>query len=140
MEETVNQRIRTLLKINGLSVTAFCKELALPQTTINKQINGDSKISLDTIKSFLTYFPRISADWLINGVGDMYSEPKCSTEAKSEIEKIRNARLVQVAHGDNNNQNIANADTLQREVEFLKQRIADKDEEIKFLRNLIAKQ
>ncbi len=80
MEVSVNQRIRTVLQNNNLSITAFCKELSLPQTTINKQINGDSKLSFDTIKAFLTRFPDISADWLINGNGEMLSTAATATE------------------------------------------------------------
>ena len=62
------------------------------------------------------------------------------------------AHLVQVANGDNNNQEISpeelkqENDALKRENEALKkdignleQRIAEKDEEIKFLRSLLAK-
>ena len=149
MEESVNQRIKTVLRKKSLSITAFCKELSLPQTTINKQINGDSKLSFDTIKSFLTRFPDISADWLITGVGDMYGNGQ---QHHNVYVNSDGAHLVQVANGDNNNQEISpeelkqENDALKRENEALKkdignleQRIAEKDEEIKFLRSLLAK-
>ena len=142
MEESVNQRIRTVLRKKSLSITTFCKELSLPQTTINKQINGDSKLSFDTIKSFLTRFPDISADWLITGVGDMYGNGQ---QHHNVYVNSDGAHLVQVANGDNNNQEIS-PEELKRENEALKkdignleQRIAEKDEEIKFLRSLLAK-
>ena len=91
----------------------------------------------------------ISADWLISGTGEMSAD---NQQHHNVYVNSDGAHLVQVANGDNNNQEISpeelkqENDALKRENEALKkdignleQRIAEKDEEIKFLRSLLAK-
>lgn len=55
----------------NLSVNAFAQKIGANQVTINQQMNGDRKISLDTIMKIVNSFDIISTDWLISGKGDM---------------------------------------------------------------------
>ena len=141
-ENAVRQRIKEVLQKNDLSVTAFSKEVGLPQATVNRQLMEDNKVSLSTIKSFLKRFPRISAEWLLNGVGDMccgVPDEQLEREIAEETGRVQSI-------GDNSNHNTQTmADSaLTKENELLKERIQEKDkaleeknEEIKFLRSLI---
>lgn len=141
-QNNVNQRIKDVLQKNDLSVTAFSKEVGLPQATVNRQLMEDNKVSLATIKSFLKRFPKVSAEWLLRGVGDMccgIPDEQLEREIAEETGRVQSI-------GDNSNHNTQTmADSaLTKENELLKERIQEKDkvleeknEEIKFLRSLI---
>lgn len=141
-QNNVNQRIKEVLQKNDLSVTAFSKEVGLPQATVNRQLMEDNKVSLSTIKSFLKRFPKVSAEWLLRGVGDMCC---CVPDEQLEREIAEETGRVQ-SIGDNSNHNTQTMtdSALTKENELLKERIQEKDkvleeknEEIKFLRSLI---
>lgn len=135
-QNNVNQRIKEVLQKNDLSVTAFSKEVGLPQATVNRQLMEDNKVSLSTIKSFLQRFPRISAEWLLKGVGDMC----CSDMSDEELQRQVDEANARGQHsGDNSSHNTQtmteNNDVV---IGMLRDQLAEKNEEIKFLRSLIA--
>ena len=81
MFATINQRINAILDtVYGGNVTAMEKGAYIPRTTINS-IVGSSKTSpgfnviakIGEISS-----PRISMEWLVRGVGDMFLDEKDS--------------------------------------------------------------
>lgn len=72
MKEDVAQRIREVLTNKSISITFLSKEIGIIQTTLNRQLKGETQLSAVTVKAFLDYFPDISPDWLITGKGEMY--------------------------------------------------------------------
>ena len=140
--EDINQRIKEVLQKNDLSVTAFSKEVGLPQATVNRQLMEDNKVSLSTIKSFLKRFPKVSAEWLLRGVGDM-----CCGVPDEQLEREiaeETGRVQGIGDNSNHNTQTMTDSALTKENELLKERIQEKDkaleeknEEIKFLRSLI---
>lgn len=141
-ENAVRQRINSVLEKEKSSIYALSKETGVEQTKLNRQLSGTSRLSFETIKVFLQRFPRISAEWLLNGVGDMCC---CVPDEQLEREIAEETGRVQ-SIGDNSNHNTQTmADSaLTKENELLKERIQEKDkvleeknEEIKFLRSLI---
>lgn len=135
-QNNVNQRIKEVLQKNDLSVTAFSKEVGLPQATVNRQLMEDNKVSLSTIKSFLQRFPRISAEWLLKGVGDMCCSDISDEELQRQVDEA-NAKSQHI--GDNS---VHNTQTMTESndvvIGMLRDQLAEKNEEIKFLRSLIA--
>lgn len=141
-EDAVRQRINSVLEKEKSSIYALSKETGVEQTKLNRQLSGTSRLSFETIKVFLQRFPRISAEWLINGVGDMccgVPDEQLEREIAEETGRVQSI-------GDNSNHNTQTmADSaLTKENELLKERIQEKDkaleeknEEIKFLRSLI---
>ena len=140
--EDINQRIKEVLQKNDLSVTAFSKEVGLPQATVNRQLNGDARVSVGTIKAFLLKFKDVSAEWLLRGVGD-----ECcgvpDEQLEREIEE-ETGRVQSIGDNSNHNTQTMTDSALTKENELLKERIQEKDkaleeknEEIKFLRSLI---
>lgn len=82
METTIIQRIKKLIDANNMSITSLSKKINIVQTTLNRQLNGDtSSIPIGTIEAILHYFPEISAEWLLRGEGAMI---KGDNEAKVE--------------------------------------------------------
>lgn len=140
--EDINQRIRKVLKDKDLSVAAFSREAGIEQTTLNRQLNGGSKVSVGTIKAFLLKFKDISAEWLLRGVGDM-----CCGVPTEQLEREiaeETGRVQSIGDNSNHNTQTMADSALTKENELLKERIQEKDkvleeknEEIKFLRSLI---
>lgn len=140
--EDINRRIKKVLADKSLSVAAFGRETGIEQTTLNRQLNGGSKVSVGTIKAFLHRFKDISAEWLLRGVGDMYCgipDEQLEREIAEETGRVQSI-------GDNSSHNTQTMtdSALTKENELLKERIQEKDkaleeknEEIKFLRSLI---
>lgn len=134
-EDTVRQRINNVLEKEKLSIYALSKETGVEQTKLNRQLSGTSRLSFETIKVFLQRFPRISAEWLLNGVGDMccgVPDEQLEREIAEETGRVRRI-------GDNSSHNTQtmteNNDVV---IGMLRDQLAEKNEEIKFLRSLIA--
>lgn len=67
MQEELKNRIRLILKRYGINVNQLSLQIKRPQTTLNKQINGEAKVTIDTITAILSYYDEITADWLLMG-------------------------------------------------------------------------
>lgn len=141
MQNDVNQRIKKVLQENNISIAAFSKDVGLPQPTVNRQLSDDNKVSITTVKSFLSRFPRISAEWLLKGIGD-----ECCGIPDEQLDReIAETNRGNIIAGDNNHHNIQTTN-VEKENELLKERIQEKEqiineknEEIKFLRSLLTK-
>lgn len=133
--EDINQRIRKVLKDKDLSVAAFSREAGIEQTTLNRQLNGGSKVSVGTIKAFLLKFKDISAEWLLRGVGDM-----CCGVQDEQLEREiaeETGRVQSIGDNSNHNTQTMTDSAIAKENEMLRKSIEEKNEEIKFLRSLI---
>ena len=141
-EDAVRQRINSVLEKEKSSIYALSKETGVEQTKLNRQLSGTSRLSFETIKVFLQRFPRISAEWLINGVGDM-----CCGVPDEQLEREiaeETGRVQSIGDNSSHNTQTMTDSALTKENELLKERIQEKDkaleeknEEIKFLRSLI---
>lgn len=133
--EDINQRIRKVLKDKDLSVAAFSREAGIGQTTLNRQLNGDARVSVGTIKAFLLKFKDISAEWLLRGVGDMCCGVP-DEQLEREIEE-ETGRVQSIGDNSNHNTQTMTDSAIVKENEMLRKSIEEKNEEIKFLRSLI---
>lgn len=146
MEATVKERVIRFLQENDITISAFERKIGVSNGYMRQLRNSPKPAVIDRI---FTAYPQLSKAWLLAGVGDMYGNGQ---QHHNVYVNSDGAHLVQVANGDNNNQEISpeelkqENDALKRENEALKkdignleQRIAEKDEEIKFLRSLLAK-
>ena len=130
----INSRIELIISdLYGNRKSAFAKTIGVSPTVVENIVGKRRTAPSFMVMEKICANANIDGNWLILGEGE-----------RLKTADLPHCGMVQVAHGDNNNQNIANADTLLREVEFLKQRITDrekslaeKDEEIKFLRGLV---
>lgn len=87
MENSIIQRIKSVIEYYDMSVTALSKKIGVVQQTLNRQISGDGAMSLSTIDKILSCFPEISAEWLMRGEGSMIKgESNVSNEIKRKIE------------------------------------------------------
>lgn len=77
-------RIKTLVNAKARSVREFAELIGVKQVTLNQQVVGDRKLSLDVIWAILNSFEDISAEWLLRGVGNMYKNAEASTDSEEE--------------------------------------------------------
>lgn len=89
----INQRIRLIMKANGLSASAFADALNVNKSSVSHVLSGRNKPGLDFLEKIINEFPNVNASWLITGEtregdfkpGGMKSVRK---EATKEIEYI----------------------------------------------------
>jgi hypothetical protein len=73
MEATIYQRVKLVLEDKSISVNALSKQINVAQATLNPQLRGDRTLAANIVEKILTAFPDVSAEWLMRGVGTMYS-------------------------------------------------------------------
>ena len=73
MEVTIYQRIMLILEDKQVSVNALSKLVDMSQTTLNTQLKGERALSANVVAKVLVAYPDVSAEWLMRGVGTMYS-------------------------------------------------------------------
>nr|WP_297003656.1 hypothetical protein [Prevotella sp.] len=73
MEVTIYQRIMLILDNKQVSVNALSKLAEMSQTTLNTQLKGERALSANVVAKVLSVFPDVSAEWLMRGIGTMYS-------------------------------------------------------------------
>lgn len=71
MEDSVKQRLRGFLKEQNMSINQISLNANYPQSTLNKQINKETSMSLSTLLVLLDLFSELSAEWLLRGEGNM---------------------------------------------------------------------
>lgn len=73
MEATIYQRVKLVLEDKSISVNALSKQINVAQATLNPQLRGDRTLAANIVAKILDVFPDVSAEWLMRGVGTMYS-------------------------------------------------------------------
>lgn len=73
MEATIYQRVKLVLENKSISVNALSKRINVAQATLNPQLRGDRTLAANIVEKILTAFPDVSAEWLMRGIGTMYS-------------------------------------------------------------------
>lgn len=71
MESIVIQRLRKVIELKRLSVTALGKLIGIHPSTLNRQFNGESAMTLSTLEAFLQHFKEVNTEWLLRGNGNM---------------------------------------------------------------------
>lgn len=96
MEDLIIQRIADIIASKRLSENSFAKQIGSNQRTINQQLRGDRKLSLETVCNIIYSFEDISAEWLLRGEGSMNK----SEEKNSDIHIMYETSLKQILSRD----------------------------------------
>jgi len=71
-DTTIYQRIKEVLKYEKISVNCLSKTFDMVQTTLNKQLRGDTPLPITTFILVISVLSdSISLDWLLTGEGSM---------------------------------------------------------------------
>ena len=73
MEVAIYQRVKCVLEDKSISVNALSKQINVAQATLNPQLRGNRTLAANIVEKILEAFPDVSAEWLMRGVGTMYS-------------------------------------------------------------------
>lgn len=133
MEETIKERVIKIAKHKGLTQSGLERECNLSNGYIRNIRATPSQKIIDRI---LKRFPDISLRWLLNGVGDMCCSDISDEELQRQVDEA-NAKSQHI--GDNpshNTQTMTESNDVV--IGMLRDQLAEKNEEIKFLRSLIA--
>lgn len=133
MEETIKERVIKIAKHKGLTQSGLERECNLSNGYIRNIRATPSQKIIDRI---LKRFPDISLRWLLNGVGDMCCSDISDEELQRQVDEA-NAKSQHI--GDNSNHNTQTmTESNDVVIGMLRDQLAEKNEEIKFLRSLIA--
>lgn len=131
-ELSLLERIQTALNEFGITPNALAKSNGLVQVTVNDQLRGKNKISVQTIEAVLNQITDLSAEWLLRGEGDML---------KADATPLPLAEVTQELNS-NNEEELANLrEQLDQQKEFnalQKEYVADLKERIKEYQDRVA--
>ncbi len=94
MENSIIQRIAEIITSKGFSENSFAKQIGSNQRTINQQLRGDRKLSLDTVCNVINSFGDISAEWLLRGEGSMNKSEEKNSDIHIMYETSRKQILL----------------------------------------------
>lgn len=89
MEDSVKQRLRGFLKEQNMSINQISLNANYPQSTLNKQINKETSMSLSTLLVLLDLFSELSAEWLLRGEGNMLRTATSNDTSASSDDKVK---------------------------------------------------
>lgn len=107
---------------------------------VSGALKGNEKILTDNfLRRFNRAFGNIfNMDYLLGKAEDMFCPPVEGT-SEEDINAMFDGHGGNVIQGDGNHHNTQQSGDRDKEIELLKKIIADKDEEIKFLREMLRK-
>lgn len=64
-------RVKKIIEYKQCSTNSFAEMIGVKQNTLNQQLTGDRKLSLDVVRKIISTCNDISAEWLLTGDGEM---------------------------------------------------------------------
>lgn len=104
MEVTIYQRVKCVLEDKSISVNALSKQINVAQATLNPQLRGDRTLAANIVEKILEAFPDVSAEWLMRGVGTMYSNQDADDSSYMVAEEPKHDIIHEVIPEQENHQ------------------------------------
>lgn len=123
--KSIIENIKKFILLKNLSVSNFEFQCGIKSGLIGAASKNNGAIGSDKILKILETFPEIDANWLLLGKGEMI---------KSEE---KNINIENTANGNGNTVQVGNIKDCEKENIHLKEQLAEKKEEIAFLRELL---
>lgn len=116
-------RVRKIIEYKQYSVNSFAEMIGVKQNTLNQQLTGDRKLSLDVIQKIVINCDDISPQWLLTGDGEMLKNisENSQNNLKQTSPEERNTEST------NENQDVPMSEIL----EFMKLVSANMDSQLK---------
>ena len=94
-------RIRTIIKVNNLTTSAFADRLGVQRSGVSHILNGRNRPSMDFLLKVLEAFPRVDAHWLLTGksphnVNSDIDPENRDSEIKDDLPKRQSALDIEI--------------------------------------------
>lgn len=93
METTINERIRELVKLLGVSGSKFASMIGVPQTTISNILTRDTEPGYKILNAISNHIELLSSDWLLLGRGEMFATPYMEQPLESDSRNLSDSVL-----------------------------------------------
>ena len=70
----INKRVELLIKKVASSKTSFSNETGISTVILSHISSGRNKVSLKAVEQILKAYPKVNAEWLILGKGNMFKD------------------------------------------------------------------
>lgn len=70
----INNRVEQLIKKTSISKSAFSKTTGISTVILSHISSGRNKVSLTAVEQILNAYPKINAEWLLLGKGQMFKD------------------------------------------------------------------
>lgn len=99
MENTVLQRIRSLIDYYHLSDRKFSERIGLPQTTVSSLFKRGNEPNISIVNAILSEFKDVSMEWLLTGEGSMLkSAPIPSQQIQNRDGIVAGGSMIVPSH------------------------------------------
>lgn len=68
----MKEQLSKILNKENISYAKFADIIDVQRSSISHILSGRNKPSFDFVQKIVTHFPKINAEWLITGKGEMY--------------------------------------------------------------------
>ncbi len=95
----MKDRIQRIMTKEGLQPTRFAEMVGVQRSSISHILSGRNKPSFDMIQGILKSFPKISADWLLLGKGEMYRTPvqgSLFNDSANQVAENKSSKNIEV--------------------------------------------
>ena len=130
----IAKRVELLRKRSGMSINKMATMAGIDTGNLSRSINGKASFS-DRVIYKIASALHVSVDWLEKGIEPMFSPTVASP---SEVGAGIIGSNIDASNSKGFAKTIGSTDALVRELELLRKMVADKDEEIKFLRTQLS--
>jgi len=97
----MKDRIIQFLNANNLNSTKFADQIGVQRSSISHILSGRNKPSYDFIEKMLLTYPKLNAQWLITGKGNMFiDQPYLFNEQKVEKNLTQRELFIQNQNED----------------------------------------
>jgi len=91
---TVNQRIVSLMKEFNHNYNSFAKELGISSVVVSNIAKGRNNPSFDFLQTIRRKYDWLSYDWLIDGVGEMKRNVSATSQVNEMQAEYGKAKMV----------------------------------------------
>ncbi len=97
-------RFKYVMKVYNETPSSFADKIGVQRSSVSHILNGRNKPSLDFIQKIIVHFPKIDAQWLINGKqADEDAIVKAEVEIEQPIEKVKEQQPIKEVAENNEN-------------------------------------
>lgn len=104
----MKDRLMQILKKENISYAKFADIIDVQRSSISHILSGRNNPSFDFIQKILIHFPKINAEWLITGNGDMYKPKRTDNDLFSAVEMKDNLKNEHEISNEKQPQSIEN--------------------------------